>query len=366
MCGISGFIDCKQAMTQGALRDAATRMATALAHRGPDDAGVFSEVGIALSHRRLSVVDLSHAAHQPMQSASGRYVISYNGEIYNTEIVRKTLSGPWRGHSDTEVLLAAIDAWGIEKTLQVINGMFAFALWDRQEKQLTLARDRFGEKPVYYAAIAGYFLFASELKAMRAHPAWQASIDRTALGLLTGYNYIPAPYTIYEGVYKLPPGHFLQVGMDAKPRISAYWSMEELVRRAKASSMKADEVQQLAELETVLKDAVKARMVSDVPIGAFLSGGIDSSLIVSLMQAQASQPVRTFTIGWEQTDYNEASHAKAVAAHLGTRHTEFIVPDAEALKVVTELPKLFDEPFADASQIPTYLVSKLTKQQVTW
>ncbi len=349
-------------------------MTAALWHRGPDDEGIWTDeaAGIALGHRRLAILDLSPAGHQPMASASGRYLIIFNGEIYNHLELRQRLPGQsWQGHSDTETLLACIEAWGLEVTLQRSVGMFALAVWDQEARQLALARDRMGEKPLYYGWQGGTFLFASELKAMKAYPFFSAEINRDALTLLLRYNYIPAPFSIYTGIYKLSPGTFLNIPFGqgitqaqcAQP--VSYWSLLETALAGTRESCHSSEAELLTELEQCLGDAVAGQQLADVPLGAFLSGGIDSSLIVALMQARSSLPVKTFTIGFSEVGYNEAEHARAVAQHLHTEHTELYVSAAQALQVIPLLPTLYDEPFADSSQIPTYLVAQMTQQHVT-
>lgn len=343
-------------------------MADALMTRGPDARGVWADAaeGIALAHRRLSILDLSAEGSQPMHSASARYVISFNGEIYNYGALKAQLAGPWRGTSDTEVLLAAFESWGIEKTLQKADGMFAIALWDRQQRQLTLARDRMGEKPLYYGQVVGSWAFASELKAFRALPGWPPSICRDALHQYMRYGYIAAPHTIYKGIAKLLPGHFVTLrpgNPEAVPQ--AYWSLEQMVGQSAASRFAGTEQQAADRLEELLKKAVAERMVADVPLGAFLSGGIDSSSLVALMQAQSARPVKTFTIGFSEAGFDEAPYAKAVAGHLGTDHTEIYISPKETAAVIPKLPTIYDEPFADSSQIPTFLVSQFARQQVT-
>ncbi|MDA5192498.1 asparagine synthase (glutamine-hydrolyzing) [Govanella unica] len=374
MCGFTGFIE--RASRSYPLATTGERMALAILHRGPDDAGVWTdaEAGICLAHRRLSILDLSPHGHQPMASTCGRYVIVFNGEIYNHHQIRRDLEqqhGPqsWRGHSDTEVMLAAIAHWGLQKALEAFNGMFAFALWDRQDRVLHLARDRAGEKPLYYGWAGSAFLFGSELKALRAHPAWNAPVDRTALALYLKYNYVPAPLSIHQGIFKLKPGCYLSLPLDSAPgqlpEAQEYWSAIAAAQYGLANPFEASDAELAAELETLLKDAVALRMEADVPLGAFLSGGIDSSTVVALMQAQSRRPVQTFTIGFNEEGYNEAVHAKAVARHLGTDHTELYVTPEEALDVIPRLPHMYDEPFADSSQIPTYLVSALARKHVT-
>jgi asparagine synthase (glutamine-hydrolysing) len=371
MCGIAGLLDV--GAVPGARADLARRMGDRLAHRGPDDAGVWAddEAGVALAHRRLAILDLTPAGHQPMASACGRHVLTFNGEIYNhlelrTELERAGAAPPWRGHADTETLLAAFSAWGIEATLKKSVGMFALAVWDRDRRTLTLARDRLGEKPLYYGWLRGTFLFASELKALRAWPGFDAEIDRGALALFLRHNCIPAPHTVYRGISKLMPGTALTVAASGERKQPvAYWSVREVAERGLADPFRGDEAEAADELERLLGRSVAGQMVADVPLGAFLSGGIDSSTVVALMRAHAGQPVRTFTIGFAESGYNEAPEAAAVAAHLGTRHTELYVSPAEAMAVIPRLPTLYDEPFADSSQIPTFLVSQLARRQVS-
>lgn len=346
-------------------------MVASIRYRGPDDFGVWCDerVGIGLGHARLSILDLSPEGHQPMVSASGRYVISYNGEVYNFAELRFELGvvgQKFRGHSDTEVMLAAFEEWGIEKAVQRFVGMFAFALWDKQTRTLTLGRDRLGEKPLYYGWQGEAFLFGSELKALRAHPAFRAEVDRNALALLLRHNYIPAPYSIYQGISKLSPGCLLTVSLPQRnPRIVPYWSGKQAIEAGLANPFEGSESAAVSALESLLKDAVGQQMVADVPLGAFLSGGVDSSTVVALMQAQSSRPVKTFTIGFHEEGYDEAPHAKSVARHLGTEHTELYVMPKEAMNVIPRLPALYDEPFADSSQIPAFLVSELARRHVT-
>jgi asparagine synthase (glutamine-hydrolysing) len=372
MCGICGFL-----VGARKLNDAESRirqMIAALAHRGPDDSGIWieSSAAVGLGHRRLAVIDLSPEGRQPMVSESGRYVITFNGEIYNFRELRAELepSGhAFRGHSDTEVGLAAIEQWGLEGAIKRFIGMFALALWDRSEQQLHLARDRLGEKPLYYGWVSDTFLFGSELKALRAYPGWHAEVDRNALALYVRHNCIPAPHSIYKGIRKLLPGTVLTVKPDLAASNAAapapYWSAREAVENGTANEFAESTADAADQLEGLLRQVVLQKMVADVPLGAFLSGGVDSSTVVALMQAQSNRPVRTFTIGFHEAEYNEAEAAKAVAQHLGTDHTELYVTPAEAMDVIPSLPELYDEPFADSSQIPTYLVSKLTRQHVT-
>jgi len=344
-------------------------MADAIRHRGPDDSGEWGDdqAGIALAHRRLSILDLSPEGHQPMTSPSGRYVIVFNGEVYNFGEIRSRVPGHrWRGHSDTEVMLAAIESWGLERAVREFVGMFAFALWDVYERELYLVRDRLGIKPLYYGRCGQHFLFGSELRALRAHPAFDDEIDRGALSLLMRHNYIPHPYSIYRRIQKLPPGTILRIRTateQQEPR--PFWSAREIAEAGSREEISQDPETAVEMLHELLREAVRLRMIADVPLGAFLSGGIDSSTVVALMQAQSTRPVRTFSIGFAETEYNEAPFAAQVASHLGTEHTELYVTAAEAQAVVPKLPEYFDEPFADSSQIPTFLVSALARQTVT-
>lgn len=370
MCGITGFFGSVRRKKADELSITVARMAATLHHRGPDDGGVWvdAETGIALGHRRLSIVDLSPEGHQPMLSAGGRYVIVYNGEVYNFMDLRRRLESQgcrFRGHSDTEVMLAAIEQWGLEEAVRRFVGMFAFALWDRKEHVLHLVRDRLGIKPLYYGWMGKTLLFGSELKALRAHPDFEGRIDRNALALFLRHNYIPAPYCIYQGIYKLPPGCMLSINGYSTPMPVPYWSAREVVQRGSADHFDGSEDEAADQLEILLTEAVRLRMVADVPLGAFLSGGVDSSTVVALMQAQSQRPVETFTIGFYEDEYNEAEDAKAVARHLGTDHTELYVTPEEAMAVIPRLPVLYDEPFADSSQIPTFLVSQLARRHVT-
>lgn len=377
MCGFAGFLGFG-ALGLDSVPATAQKMGNAIRHRGPDDSGVWHDENgqIALVHQRLSIVDLSPAGHQPMISPSGRYVIAFNGEIYNHQVLRRELEettppqGSWRGHSDTETLLAGIDAWGLEATLTRAVGMFAVALWDRQARVLSLARDRVGEKPLYFGwqgqGQRRVFLFGSELAALKAHPAFAAAIDRGALALLMRHNYIPAPHSIHEGIAKLEPGTLLRVSLATQePQVQRYWDYLATAQAGRANPFVGTPEQAVDALEALIKDSVGQQMMADVPLGAFLSGGIDSSTVVALMQAQSSRPVKTFTIGFHEEGYNEAVHAKAVAAHLGTDHTELYVTPEEAMAVIPRLPTLYSEPFADSSQIPTFLVSELARQHVT-
>jgi asparagine synthase (glutamine-hydrolysing) len=344
-------------------------MTDRIAHRGPDAAGVWLDesAGLALGHRRLSILDLSPAGAQPMVSADGKLILVFNGEIYNHGALRAEVeaagwSDGWRGHSDTETLLAALQLWGVATTLTRLNGMFSFAIWDRRARCLTLARDRFGEKPLFFGRVGSSFLFGSELKTLSAHPDWQGSVDRDVLALYLRHAYVPDPFCIYAGMHKLPPAHWVEIREGQAGEPQCYWSLDRVV---KAPRGQGDETALLEELEQRLGAAVALRMEADVPLGAFLSGGIDSSMIVALMQAQSARPVQTFTIGFDVPGYDEAGHAAAVARHLGTTHTEHYVNAAETLSVVPNLPAIWDEPFADSSQIPTLLLSRLARQEVT-
>lgn len=354
-----------------------------LAHRGPDDYGVWvdPERGVALGHQRLSIIDLSQEGHQPMVSRCGQFVLVFNGEIYNFKSLREHVEGSqrfsgWRGASDTEVLLEAMASWGVEEALKKSVGMFAFALWDCKNQLLYLGRDRLGEKPLYYGWGGDVFLFGSELKALRAHPGWHGGVSHAALSLFAKFNYVPAPYSIYANVFKVVPGTFSCISLETIScgrregervplRAKVYWSASNAARQGVLRPFMGGEDEAVVALDGLLRDAVRQQMVADVPLGAFLSGGIDSSTIVALMQAQSPQPVKTFTIGVDKPDFNEAQHARAVAKHLGTEHTEMYVTPEDALAVIPHLPELYDEPFADPSQIPTFLVSKLTRKHVT-
>jgi asparagine synthase (glutamine-hydrolysing) len=382
MCGIAGLL-AGNALDPGLVE----RMIGPIAHRGPDDHGVWTDAaaGIGLGHRRLSIVDLSPAGHEPMHSASGRFVVTYNGEVYNHRELRRQLGeqgqvpeGGWRGHSDIETLLQAIECWGLERALEQAVGMFAFALWDRREHVLQLVRDRFGEKPLYYGWAGRDFIFGSELKALCAHPRFEAEISREALQLFTERMYVPAPLSIYRGVFKLSPGCILTVGEGAEPiqappeevraeggiGLKRYWSYRDVLRDGIADPI-VEESHAIAALDAALSRAIADQSVADVPVGAFLSGGIDSSTIVALYQRNSAQPVRTFSIGFEDSTYDESSFARSVAKQLRTVHHEQIVTARDARDVIPELPTIYDEPFADSSQIPTFLVSRLARTEVT-
>ncbi len=372
MCGFVGYIT-RDALTA---RDAPTvrAMASVIAHRGPDDEGVWTDeaAGVALAHRRLSIVDLSPAGHQPMASHAGRYVIVFNGEIYNHAELRERLRSEsrapaaWRGHSDTEVLLEAIAAWGLPATLERCVGMFAFALWDRHERTLSLARDRLGEKPLYYGYAGDTFMFASELKALTRHPAWQGDIDRDAVHLFMRHSHVPSPHSIYQGIHKLGAGRFLQrKSGDREGVLHTYWDAEAMALNGVRCPFAGTPQEAIDETERLLRQALAGQMMADVPLGAFLSGGIDSSTIAAVMQAMSPRPIKTFSIGFHETGYDEAGFAKAVASHLGSDHTELYATMDEAMAVIPQLPHVYCEPFADCSQIPTLLVSQMARRQVS-
>jgi asparagine synthase (glutamine-hydrolysing) len=374
MCGFAGFVGGDWSR-EAAVKATLGAMAASIRHRGPDHSGIWTEreSRIGFAHNRLSIVDLSPAGNQPMHSPSGRYVIVYNGEFYNHWDVRQELTADglapnWKGHSDTETLLAAIDAWGVRGALERVTGMFALALWDKSERLLFLARDRLGEKPLYYGrgGAGAPFFFASELKAIAAHPDFRGQVDRQSLTLLLRYNYIPAPFSIYQGIAKLPPGTFLTLGGGSShPKMNQYWSGTGAAEAGVAERLDLSDSEAIDALEQQLERAISQQMIADVPLGAFLSGGVDSSAVVALMQKLSPKRVKTFTIGFHEKGFNEAEHAKAVAAHLGTEHTEFYVTPAEAREVIPELPQIYDEPFADSSQIPTHLVSRMAREHVT-
>ncbi len=371
MCGIVGFWE------PGRVSEGATALLTAmecaLAHRGPDDSDIWFEpgAGVGFGHRRLAIVELSPLGRQPMVSASGRYTICFNGEVFNFGALREQLQRlghRFRGHSDTEVMLAAIEQWGLPAAVSRFVGMFAFALWDAQEQLLHLVRDRLGIKPLYYGLQQGAFLFGSELKGLRAHPAFDAAIDRDALALFLRLGYIPAPHTIHRDIFKQTPGTILTVCMvngALEWAEQPYWSARTVAEAGMRAPLRLSDDEAIERLDAALRDAVRLRMIADVPLGAFLSGGVDSSTVVALMQAQSERPVRTFAIGFAEADYNEAPYARAVAHHLGTDHTELIVTPDEAMAVIPRLPTMYDEPFADSSQIPTFLVSQMTRRHVT-
>ena len=385
MCGIAGYLSAQLLIDEDRAR--LNAMTFAIKNRGPDSEGHWldAEAGIAIGHRRLAILDLSSTGHQPMVSASGRYVIAFNGEIYNYLDLRGELEGclhsstsslagrteiGWRGHTDTEILLAGFEVWGIQRMVERCIGMFAFAVWDKQTCTLTLGRDRMGEKPLYYGwqgkGQDASFLFASELKALKAHPVYDAAIDRNALCLFLRHNYIPSPYSIYQGISKLEAGCLLTLSLaQPEPTIVRYWSASAVAMAGCATSFTGTPEQAVDALEVMLTSAVRQQMIADVPLGAFLSGGVDSSTVVALMQAQSVRPVKTYTIGFKEDGYNEAVHARAVAKHLDTEHTELYVSPQQALDVIPLLPTLYCEPFSDSSQIPTFLVAQLARQHVT-
>ncbi|MBU2955614.1 asparagine synthase (glutamine-hydrolyzing) [Marinobacter sp. F3R08] len=371
MCGFAGFAGPELLGSRSQTESVLSAMGQAIRHRGPDAGGVWfdGELRLGLVHRRLSIIDLSELGAQPMASESGRYVISFNGEIYNFRRLKaelETLGARFRGHSDTEVMLAAFEAWGVGQALGRFNGMFAFALADRHQRKLYLARDRMGEKPLYYGWQGHTLLFGSELKALTCHPSWKGEVNRGALPLLLRHNFIPAPHSIYTGINKLPPASFISLDLTKLepgklPAPALYWHLESQFSSDREWTFEGAS----SHLEQLLEEVVGDQMVSDVPLGAFLSGGVDSSTIVALMQKQASQPVRTFSIGFNEDGFNEAEHAAAVANHLGTNHTELYVTEQNARELVPSLPQIYDEPFADSSQLPTYLVSEMTRKHVT-
>jgi asparagine synthase (glutamine-hydrolysing) len=374
MCGIAGLLR-PGGGAEDLLSSIAAGMIGRLAYRGPDAAGVWSKAaaGVAFGHRRLAILELSEAGAQPMLSDCGRFALTFNGEIYNhlelrTELEAAGAGSNWRGHSDTETLLAAVRHWGLEAALQQFSGMFAFALWDERERSLSLCRDRFGEKPLFYGWSGSDLVFASELKALAAHPAWAPTLDRASLTSFMRYCYVPAPASIWSGIRKLPSASFVTLPADAAvgelPQPSSYWSLRDRVISAQANRIE-NEAEAITEFERLLSAAIKRQCLSDVPLGAFLSGGIDSSTVVALMQAQTARPVRTFSIGFREGAYDEAADAMSVAAHFGTAHTELYVEPHTAREVIPLLPQMYDEPFADSSQIPTHLVAKLARQQVT-
>lgn len=365
MCGVAGLLTLDPVDRRDTLIERVTGMVRTLRHRGPDHEGYWVDeaAGLGLGHRRLAIIDLSPAGEQPMVSANGRYVLVYNGEIYNAAELREELGHiAFRGHSDTEVLLEACASWGVLACVQRLIGEFAFGLWDRETRTLTLARDRLGVKPLYWGRQDRLILFGSELKALRAHPGWRPEIDRDALAGYLRRRYVATPATIYRNVHKLLPGHLLELGADGSSRLLPFWDPVAVAAEPRSALSDAEAVD---ELEALLRDAVGRQMVADVPLGVFLSGGIDSSLVAALMQVQSSRPVRSFSIGFSEAAFDEAPHAKAVAQHLGTEHTELYVQPNQVLDVVPHLPALFDEPFADSSQVPTHLLAVMTKRQVT-
>ena len=373
MCGITGYLRLQKDYRESDLQNIIAPMTDAIRHRGPDSAGYWlrPELGLAFGHRRLSIIDTSSGGAQPMISQNGQAVLTYNGEIYNfaalrAELIQAGAAPAWRGHSDTEILLAALQHWGVEKTLPKLNGMFAFAYVDMAMRKLYLAHDRFGEKPLYIYQDQYALAFASELKAFRTLPHFDGTINRAAVSEFMAYAYIPQPRSIYERAQKLPPASFITIDLTSNQISNAqtYWSAHDVAAQARKNLI-TDEAGAVKQLDALLRQSIQLRMMADVPLGAFLSGGIDSSTVVALMQAQSTQPIKTYAIGFAEANYNEAPHARAVAQHLGTNHTEHIVTSAEAVSVIPQLPEIYDEPFADSSQIPTYLVSKLARRDVT-
>jgi asparagine synthase (glutamine-hydrolysing) len=386
MCGITGVLGDTNGQP---IKEVVDTMAATLTHRGPDDDGVWIDdnVNLGLGHRRLAILDLSKEGHQPMLSGGGRYALAFNGEIYNHLELRSDLEKAsrnealpqWRSHSDTETLLACFSNWGIEKTLEKTVGMFAIALWDRIERQLYLARDRFGEKPLYYGWVNGAFVFGSELKAIQRFPGFANPIDRDVLALYMRFNYVPAPHSIFQNIFKLEPGCLLTVGTNVTRHslastpsapmsdkgftLSRWWSLESIVAGG-AQNQIYDEFEAIEMLESALKESIRLQSIADVPLGAFLSGGVDSSCIAALMQAHSDSPVKTFTIGFEEDGFNEAVYAKAVAKHIGTEHVELYMSSSDALSIIPDLPQLYDEPFADSSQIPTHLVCRQARSEM--
>jgi len=375
MCGIIGFINPGMIGDTEGLTTLSEQMSQTLAHRGPDGSGTFGDpdAGVGLGHRRLAILDLSDSGAQPMRSRDQRLTLIHNGEIYNYLELRKELEAeggpflPWHSDSDTEVMLAAFQAWGIEEALTRFTGMFAFALWDREQRVLHLARDRMGEKPLYYGRAGRTVVFGSELKALRAHPDFNAELDMEALSLFLRFQYVPEPRSIYKDVFKLSPGHLLTIHADDPTAFAPkpYWTMRDMVNRSLAAPFTGTEVDAATQLESMLRGVIKNQMLSDVPLGALLSGGIDSSLVTALMQVESNRPVKSFTIGFSDAAYDESSDARKVADHIGTEHTELFVTPDHVLDMIEKLPTLYDEPFSDASQLPTFLVAELTRQHVT-
>lgn len=370
MCGFAGFIDLGASTTQDELEQLAGEMTDPIRHRGPDAGGIWADAaaGFAVGFRRLAIIDLSAAGDQPMISASGRYVIVYNGETYNTAEIRTDLAAlglRFRGHSDTEVVLEACEAWGVETTVARMNGMFAFALWDRRDRRLRLVRDRMGIKPLYWGRLGGTILFGSQSKSFAVHPAWHGEIDREALAAYFQFGYVPSPMSVFRGICQVEPGSIVNLEADGSVRHTVYWDARSVADAGQGDLNDLAEQDAVEELDGLLRDAVKRRLVADVPLGAFLSGGIDSSTVVALMQSQSTHKVKSFSIGFRESEYDEATYAKTIADHLGTDHTELYVDAAQALDLVSSLAQWYDEPFADSSQIPTLLVSQLARRSVT-
>lgn len=373
MCGLTGFLKGKSFSTKECSPIILKRMTDAITYRGPDSEGhwIDEDNKIAVGHRRLSILDLSDAGHQPMLSDDNRYVIAFNGEIYNhleirSEIESKFSEIYWNGHSDTETLLKSIEVFGWEGTLKKLIGMFAIVLWDKKEKALYLARDRFGEKPLYYGWQGDTFLFGSELKPLTLHPVFEKKLNKGAIALLLKHGYIPAPHSIWNNLFKLPAAHYLIItGEDTSPKPICYWSFKDLVEKFDSNKLDISDDSAVENLENLLSESVKRQMISDVPLGALLSGGVDSSLVAALMQYISDAPIKTFSIGFEDPKFDESKHAEAVAGHLGTDHTTLIMKPDDLLDLIPEIAKIYDEPFADSSQLPTTIVSRLAKQHVT-
>lgn len=377
MCGIAGFYNYQTKENAQERYALGQIMAESIMHRGPDAGGVWCDPDstVVLAHRRLSIIDLSETGAQPMDSSSGRYVLTYNGEVYNFQDLKEELveSGcQFRGHSDTEVILCAIEQWGFEETVKRLNGMFALVVWDRQDEVLYFARDRFGKKPLYVGWCGESLVFASELKAFHTHPEFKKDISENGLSIYMRYGYLHAPYSIYKNVWQMLPASLmridckaLKIGEDLSKEMQSYWLLKDVVEHGKANIVQGSEVEIISKFEEKLESIVASRMISDVPLGAFLSGGIDSSTVVALMQKNSKQPVKTFSIGFHEKEFDEAVYAKKIAEHLGTDHQEFYVTEKEALDVISTLAEMYDEPFSDQSQIPTYLISKLAREHVT-
>jgi asparagine synthase (glutamine-hydrolysing) len=370
MCGITGYWNFKQTTPREEFIQLLKAMSLQIAHRGPDSWGAWcdEDIGLGFGHRRLSIVDLSEAGHQPMVSHSGRSVITYNGEIYNASELRAELIAKgcqFRGHSDTEVILEACEVWGVEATCQRLMGMFAFGFWDRKNRTLFLGRDRLGIKPLYWGFNKGILFFGSQVKSFMVHPAWESKIDKNALTAYFRFSYVPTPLSIFEGIHKLSPGTILSIDSNGKTHESRFWDFHTIVEKGIARRRFQSEVELIEELDVLLRDAVKRRMVADVPLGSFLSGGIDSSTVVALMQAQSISPVKSFSIGFYEQEYNEAEFAAHVAKHLGTEHHALYLHAKEAQDIILDIPIWFDEPFADVAQIPTFLVSRMAREHIT-
>ena len=371
MCGIAGFIS--PYLSRDSFNKTITCMIDKLGHRGPDDKGIWFDTksGVALAHSRLSIIDLSKAGHQPMISSCKRFYIVFNGEIYNHKMLREELpdSIKWRGHSDTETLINGISYWGLERTLSKLVGMFSFALWDIEQKKLTLVRDRLGEKPLYFGFIGKTMVFGSELKSMEVFPEKSLEIDKNSLETYIRFGYIPAPLSIYKGIYKLSPGNFIEISIEdvmarSVHNIRQYWSLEEVIHNKQANPFLGSKADATDYLEILLKDSISGQILADVPLGAFLSGGIDSSSLVSIMQSQSRDPVNTFTVGFEEFHYDESKSAQKVSSFLGTNHREYIMSPNDAINIIPDLPAIYDEPFSDVSQIPTFWVSKFASNNV--